>query len=200
MVRPRIGIMVLAVVAAVGWLSVGEVTADTILPDPIVRVGTGGNSIPIAALPFTFDFGAFPAVPDPVPWGGSPGDCYSFTDTSTGSNLNGVGCNFQNRTGVPITYLNFLFSGQGPQPITAYTSPFFAVATGGTGFTASFGGGTGIPTATLVGQVWSGGEFFVEVAGFVPNTVSTMSTVPEPASLSLLAAGLAAAAIRRRRR
>jgi hypothetical protein len=197
MVRPKIGIIVLAVVAAVAWLSVGEVMADPILPDPIVRVREGGGSIPIYALPFTFDFGTFPSVPDPVPYGGNPGDCYFGTDPETGLPL--VGCTFQNQTGAPITSLYFSFLGQGAQLITAESS-YFDVASGGLGFSATFSGGTGIPTCSYDGEICYGGDFEVDIIGFAPGTASSMSTVPEPATLSLLAAGLAAAAFRRRRK
>ena len=104
MARWRIGLIVLAVVAAVAWLSVGEVMAGPLL-DPIVRVKVPGFSIPIPALPFAFDFGTFPTIPDPVPYGGSPGDCY--TGSEGGMAL--VGCTFQNQTGMTISFLQLAY-------------------------------------------------------------------------------------------
>lgn len=154
-------------------------SADPITLDPIVRVRYAGGSVPIYALPFSFDFGALPNDPD-----GAGTDCLVFSEAAG----TGVGCMFANYTGEPITYLRVAYTN--PQP----GSLVFAVEDPDSIFSsemidphaATFSGG-GIP---------DGRHFIIDLVGFPVGTTATLSTVPtsvpEPSSsLLLFAVGLA---------
>jgi hypothetical protein len=196
MVRWRIGLIMLAIVAAVAWLSVGDVMAGPVT-DPIVRVRGGGNSIPILALPFTFDFGTFPAPPD------SP-NCYA--NSENGMDL--VGCYFQNQTGMTISFLQLdyiLGLNSGGLEFTAEDVNGLFATSAADASAATFTGGAGIPTCGWDGATCYGGEFTIELLGFPDDTTIGMtaaSAVPDSGStLLLLGLGMTGlAAVRRRLR
>ena len=188
MVRWRIGLITLAVVAAIAWLSVGEVMAGPI--DPIVRVKVPGiGSIPIPApLPFMFDFGTFPSPPD-------PSNCYAGTE----GGMNLVGCYFQNQTGMTISFLQLMYAlGSDPGGLVFTVEDpdgLFAASTANASAATFTGGGEqpGIPTCTPGDGYCYGGDFVIELVGFPDGTTTEMTaSTPDPgATLLLFGMGLA---------
>jgi hypothetical protein len=193
MVRWRIGLIMLAVVAAVAWLSVGEVIAGPLSPDPIVRVRGGGDQIPVNALPFTFDFGTFPVAPD-------NSNCFAYTDYSTEVPLPLVGCAFQNQTGTTISFLQLAYllgQDSGGLVFTAEDPDGLFGTSTANSLAATFTGG-GIPSCVLSDGVCIASPplsyFEVDLVGFPDGTTAAMtaSTVPDPgATLLLFGMGLA---------
>jgi hypothetical protein len=181
-----------------------QASATTII-DPIVRTRLGTlGSIPIFGLPFDYDFypgsETFPANPDPE-------NC----EVGTEGSLDRVTCQFQNRTGVPITFLDFNFvfpTGTDPGSLTFVADDdennLFATQFANFGG-ATFAGGSGIPSCTFDGELCFGGDFLIDLVGFPQGTRMTLhadlaSEVPEPMTMTLLATGLVLGAGARRRR
>jgi hypothetical protein len=182
--------------------AVSESSAGTII-DPIVRTRLGTlGSIPIFGLPFEFDFtpgsNTFPSNPDPA-------NC----EVGTEGSLDRVTCQFQNRTGVPITFLDFDFifpTGTDPGSLTFVADDqnnLFSDENANFGG-ALFAGGAGIPSCNFDGELCFGGDFLIDLVGFPQGSRITLladvnSEVPEPMTLTLLATGLAVGAAARRR-
>jgi hypothetical protein len=202
----------IALVAVVLCLGASEAAALPFL-DPVVRTRTGSGSIPIFSVPFFFDFGAFPDDPD----GLSDPDCFSGVTANFGHGIPDgvpmVSCDFQNLTGQPITLLDFVFSPPDPSPDLFQIfddGGFFGmggldITNAGAQFALS-GDNLGIPPCVFVIESCVGGEFGIDLVGFTTGTNISMTAsdpaVPEPATLTMLGAGLvlAAAGYRRRRR
>jgi hypothetical protein len=190
--------LLLSVIAA------SQTAAATII-DPIVRTRLGTiGSIPIDGLPFTYDFypgsGTFPDNPDPV-------NCVTGLEGS----LDIVTCQFQNRTGLPITFLDFDFlfpTGTDPGSLIFVADDdqnnLFATQFANFGG-ATFAGGSGIAPCNFDGEFCFGGDFLIDLVGFPQGTRMSMvadeaSEVPEPMTLTLVATGLALGAAAKRRR
>jgi hypothetical protein len=178
-----------------------QASAATIV-DPIVRTRLGTlGSIPIDSLPFFYDFyddGTFPDNPDPA-------NCVVGIEGS----LDIVTCEFQNRTGQAITFLDFDFlfpTGTDPGTLTFVADDQDNLfATENSNFAgAQFLGGAGIPSCNFDGEFCFGGDFLIDLVGFPVGTTMTMTAdaapVPEPATLTLVATGIGMALARRRRR
>jgi PEP-CTERM motif len=174
-----------------------DASASPVLSDPIVRTRKGGSgSIQIFELPFTFGFASFP---------GNPDEDNCFVDSESAGAR--VSCEFQNLSGQTISLIDFDFTlGPAPEPLVfSIEDPdnlfeFETIDPTGARF---FGGG--IPSGVCVGDVepdCSGGHFFLGLVAFPEGSVvgATASAVPEPATLTLVGAGLTAVVARRRRR
>jgi hypothetical protein len=152
---------------ALGLLLVSAVAvrADGIPPgDPFIIVGGGGASPNINSLPFTF------TVP---------------TDTAacTVNNLSGQCFDSFNNTGVTIPSLVITFPSVVSNVSCAQGALAVFSSCVASGTQVTFTGGTGIPDQT---------HFFIFLQdGFATGTY-TATTVPEPATLGLLATGLSA--------
>ena len=187
-----------ALVLLLSVVVVIHASADTII-DPIVRTRAGGTSIAVVQpLPFPYDFGLFPTVPD-------ADNCF------LGSDPEGVmvSCSFQNQTGEFLTFLDFDFTLPGSPGSLVFTAvdeggffQFTPANSSGAQFLA--GSFAGIPPAICdIEFGCDGGEFIIDLVGFPTDTRITMlagTEVPEPMTLTLVATGLALGAAARRRR
>lgn len=152
-------------------------------PQIIIRSG-GGGTINITSLPFNVD----PALVAVTPNQNNVFDCWAATFTVGTGTLPGYTCVFQNETGAPLTGLAFTFGGS--------QGPLFG---GGDIFGAWHQNGDAVIYFTG-GAIAPGQEFFIDFVGFQPGTTFDVAPVPEPATLALVGSGLAAIAIRRRRK
>jgi hypothetical protein len=186
-------VLLLSVVAAI------PASAATII-DPIVRTRQGGTSIPVVQpLPFRFDFGLFPDLPD-------ADNCFLGSDPAGVM----VSCAFQNQTGESLTFLDFDFGLPGPPGALFFSAEdlggFFQFTTANSaGALLLAGSFAGIPPAFCDPEFGcSGGEFIVDLIGFPEETRITMvandTPIPEPMTLTLLATGLGLGVVARRRR
>ena len=175
-------------------LGVTTASASTIL-DPIVRTRGGGTgSYQIFALPYSFDFGAFPTDPDTLPANTGQGDnCTVGTDIPSGLPM--VSCEFQNLTGQTISLLDFQFSIPGDPTGLTFTTEAIPDVWGNRTidqFGAQFVGG-GLASGFCDIEFCFGGDFAIDLIGFPTGSNITMvasTEVPEPASLMLLGTGL----------
>ena len=197
------------VISVVG---VTTASASSIL-DPIVRTRGGGTgSYLIRGVPYSFNFGAFPDDPDLLQENidrDEGQNCEPGTDTSTGSPLPMMTCEFRNLTGANISLIDFSFNvpggGGGLEFFAEDPDGVWSVHTADS-FGAQFAGGGIAPfSCGEIGSSCNTGDFFIDLVGF-PNgtTISAVfaTDTPEPASLLLLGTGLGlgAAFISRRRR
>ena len=164
-------------------LAVGSVAqADPIDPQIIIRGGTGGSIQMTTTVITIWPEMEFASTQDPWP------DCVPALVGPL--NLPGWTCEVRNRTGMDITSF-FISFGAAQPPLGCVNDPSNIFATciaDPNGLFFQFSGGV-IPDGSL---------FFIDFGGFQPNTRFTL-VVPEPASLGLLMAGMAAVLGLRRR-
>lgn len=176
---------VAVVLAAVAVLA-GSVSADPIDPQIIIR-GTGtGNTIFLTGGTANVTFG-----PGAVFTG--PGGCASFTPASQSTDgFDHLICGVINQTGTDLLGLTFNIS-------PAFQLPLFLICSACSSVTQTTNGAI----ATFIfplGFIPDGEDFQIEFVGFSQGTSLNITPVPEPGTLALLATGLGAAVLRRRRK
>lgn len=187
-----------AVLMAVAVLAVaGVAQANTIDPDDpqiIVRGGVGGT-IHVTSEPFT-------TVVSFSPSSVGPGNCnyYVPAGTSTGAPpgwvvdpfFDHLGCGVVNQSGSTLYTLIFTINpGQ---------APFFASCPTNICANVIFDPNGTFAIFQLIGLT-TGNDLFVEFIGFAPNTpINFTAVTPEPGTLALMATGMGALGLLRRRR
>ena len=170
---------IVSVCALILFACAGLAQANT-LHDPGIRIGGHNSAIFFTpghtSVSLTFNT-------DPL--------CTASTSNLLGGSLPSMICGVINQTNAPLKGFNFNF-GNNPQALQLFSKT-------GLGTWTSNANGT-FATFLFATPLANGGDIRIEFVGFNPGQTFSVSQVPEPATLTLLASGLGALFMRRRAR